>query len=343
MNILSIVGACMVGSSFLGISFELIRSEKARIRRNLTLVFKRCNIQKDKQFPRIQKIYPSGEGWGVDVRLPVGISLKHIEKHREEIESATNSEMEVWTEGQILRMVLYCRRIPDSIDYNEWSGGGILLGYGRRGPETIDLLREPNPHIMIGGASGMGKSNVLNLIIRQLQNRKRFRLHLIDTKRVEFSRYEGKVHTVAKDLLDAGKAVRQIVTKMKEKEKLLEERGLTDVSQLDHPEYDVLVVDEFSDFADSEAFWKDIDQIARKGRALGSFLCLATQRPSADVLPPSVKANLGIKIALRTTTESNSRVLIDCSDAFRLPYIRGRALLVTDRPRQIQIPKVEVE
>lgn len=340
MEILSTVGACMIGSSVLGIGVKLINSEKAQIARSLNLVFKRCNIQKDDQRPRVKRIVQRGEGWSVTVRLPVGISLKHIEKHREEIESATNSEMEIWTEGQILKMILYRLRIPESIEYTGWDGDGILIGYGRRGPEAIDLLREPNPHIMIGGASGMGKSNVLNLIIRQLENKKRFRLHLIDTKRVEFSRYEGRVHTVAKDLLDAEKAVRQIVDEMKKKERLLEERGLTDVSMLDYPEYDVIVVDEFSDFADSERFWNDVDQIARKGRALGTFLVLATQRPSADVLPPAVKANLGIKIALRTTTESNSRVLIDCSDAFKLPYIRGRALLVTDRARQIQIPRV---
>jgi S-DNA-T family DNA segregation ATPase FtsK/SpoIIIE len=54
-----------------------------------------------------------------------------------------------------------------------------------------------------------------------------------------------------------------------------------------------------------------IEYIARKARAVGIHLILSTQRPDKDILNGKIKANIGNILGLKTTTQVNSRIIID--------------------------------
>jgi S-DNA-T family DNA segregation ATPase FtsK/SpoIIIE len=80
----------------------------------------------------------------------------------------------------------------------------------------------------------------------------------------------------------------------------------------------VVVVDEFADLTDQlsnkkerEDFYKPIRQIAQIGRKRGIHLVLCTQRPSANLLPTDIKAQLGGRIALRVNEATSSRMILD--------------------------------
>jgi S-DNA-T family DNA segregation ATPase FtsK/SpoIIIE len=69
---------------------------------------------------------------------------------------------------------------------------------------------------------------------------------------------------------------------------------------------------------DAESFERDLMSLAAVSRSAGIHLVLATQRPSADVVTSTLKANLDARIAFRVASNTNSRVVLDAPGAENL-------------------------
>lgn len=367
----------MISTSFVGFTIgaaifaegirQYVRDPEVRIKRRTKLALDRAGIlvrvksqsgnSESIIRPKFKELVRMENGFYLQYLLPIGITEDDIDKSRKIIEGATSSEMVAWTEGQLLHMELYMRKIPSKIGFNDELLAevsryplALAVGYGRRGIEIIDYSKAPNPHMYIAGISGGGKSNALNAIILQLLHNDNVRLYLGDPKRVEFASYRGirNVEAVEVEPIRITKMVVGLLEKMKDRERFFEQEGYKNIWQYNKSNPDkklpfiFLILDEIADFdpKDDDRFWNPLIELGRKGRSAGVYIIAATQRPSADVLPPVFKSNLGLKLAFKTSTLSNSRVILDTDAAFKLPSIAGRAIIDNGYQRQVQVPLV---
>ena len=256
--------------------------------------------------------------------------------------------------------LVYCeRQRPRQVELppllraeSEWlaaSPGRFLLGEKLDGSALRGDLSEPvSCHLLIGGATGSGKSVLLRAIVKSLVNYhppELLQLTLVDPKRVSFAGLrEGLAAHLAEPIChEAEEAVRileDLVVEMDDRYARFEEHRVEDLSQLTEEAgvtrlpRRVVVIDEFQDLMAAKAtrgpFEQAIQRLGAKARAAGIHLVLATQHPTAKVIPSSIKANLTGRVALRVQDWQASKIILDRTGAEDL---LGKGDLIADLGR----------
>ena len=178
-----------------------------------------------------------------------------------------------------------------------------------------DALRQP--HLLVAGATGAGKSTFLRGLI-YTATALAAGLVLIDPKRVELREWRRIPQVIhAGDPDDIARLIGNA-------EKVLESR-LRECEQKEvktYPGSDLyLFVDEFADLmtTDRARTERPLLRIAQLGRAAKIHLILATQRPTRDIITGQIKVNIDARLALRCPTRQDSRNVLDRSGAEMLP------------------------
>jgi len=211
----------------------------------------------------------------------------------------------------------------------------LILGKQRNGEVlTIDLSKMP--HLLVGGATGSGKSVMLHTIINSLLNCDRnIRFAFIDPKRVELADYNSlscRYSAVAKDIESSMVLLDNLVREMDRRFLLLSKEGAKNIQEYSKKmPYIVLIIDELADLMmgckkDTQRY---VCKLAQKSRACGIHLVLATQRPSVDVLTGLIKANFPARLSCKVSSAVDSRVLLDRIGAERLAG-KGDAIIKCD-------------
>ena len=228
-------------------------------------------------------------------------------------------------------------------------------------PLGLDVSGQPQatsiskmPHVLIAGATGSGKSVILNAWISTFQFRTKpedLRMILVDPKRVELTLYNGIPHLLTEVIVEPDKiisALKWTVAEMLNRYKVFSKMGVRNLEGyntlegIEKKPYILIVIDELADlmsFAPGEA--EDlITRIAQMARATGIHLILATQRPSVDVITGLMKANIPTRIAFNVSSMIDSRVIIDMPGAEKLLGKGDMLFLPPDqaKPRRIQGP-----
>ena len=222
----------------------------------------------------------------------------------------------------------------------------VTLGYDKTGPVILDVA-EANRAILVGGTSGGGKTNGMEVILAQLamkHNPGELRLAIVDTKEVDFAPWRGLSHLfapVAHDLEEAGELIAAVEQERRRRKAIMVKAGVQNWRELGDPfPLLALAVDEAADFPGTPAM-DALVEVARKGRAFGVSVILGTQYPTSKVIDPQVKANLPTVIAFRCKSRTESRVLLDRHGAEELER-PGLALTYIDgRWRRLQALKFE--
>lgn len=180
-------------------------------------------------------------------------------------------------------------------------------------------------HLLIGGSTGGGKSTFVNQALCTLISRNspdRLQIVLIDLKGgLEFGMYESIPHLrqpIITNRDDVAEAIEELIAEKSKRFNLLRNAQVRNIEGWNHVRADKLpyilfVVDELANLMLLSQTRKLVERlladIAQQGRAVGIFIWLATQYPSADIIPSIIKANLPSVIAFSTNAVGSMVIL----------------------------------
>jgi S-DNA-T family DNA segregation ATPase FtsK/SpoIIIE len=214
------------------------------------------------------------------------------------------------TEGVIVMADLVLPDRPLSI----WQP--VHLGTDEIGAAVRVTLAERN--MLIGGEPGSGKSVALQLIVAHGALSPDCRLVLVDGKRVELGLWRACAERfLGPSLDDAIDTMHWLQAKIDERtDLLLQMRRRKVTPDLGWPVY-LMPVDEvayFSATVGTSAQQKEFNaanrDVVARGRAPGIIAVEATQRPSADIIPTSLRDLFGYRWAFRCSTEASSDTIL---------------------------------
>ncbi|CUT03868.1 DNA translocase FtsK, partial [Candidatus Chrysopegis kryptomonas] len=247
--------------------------------------------------------------------------------------------------------IVRIRSVIDSREFKNFNGVlPIAMGKTITGEVYCDDLAKM-PHLLIGGATGSGKSVGINTIIVSLLYKllpSEVKFVIIDPKKVELVNYRKLVNhylavcpDVDEEIIttpeNAVLVLKSLVIEMNERYDKFSKAGVRNIQdynerirqgriksteEVQHFElpYIVVIIDELADLmlVASNDVEEPITRLAQLARGVGIHLVIATQRPSVDVITGLIKANFPTRIAYQVASKVDSRTILDMNGAEQL-------------------------
>ena len=280
-----------------------------------------------------------------------GIPLKIWKDKKEAIETALDITIVKMKNGSgKSRVLIYAvpavSDLPDMIKWKDkflFQQSFVLnLGESFTGPVTVDLARVP--HILLGGATGSGKSVLLKLILMQA-NKKGANVCIADFKGgVDFPPIWHKECRMCFEEQSTLELLTELTEELERRKALLKVSGLPNIDHYNAATEDnlqryIFACDELAEMLDKTGLTKEqkeivvkieglLGTIARQGRAFGIHLILATQRPDSTILNGQIKNNINCRICGRADNVLSMIILDNADAADQIPEdAQGRFLL----------------
>lgn len=236
----------------------------------------------------------------------------------------------------------------------------------------VDLAKMP--HLLVAGATGMGKSVGLNAIITSLL----YKMHpaylkfvMVDPKMVELSLYnvlekhflaklESEEESIITDVNRVVRTLKSLCIEMDNRYKLLQAACVRSLKEYNEKflnrellptqghrfmPYIVVIIDEYGDLMMQAG--KEIElpiaRIAQKARAVGMHMIIATQRPTTNIITGTIKANFPARMAFRVISPIDSRTILERTGANQLQGRGDMLFLAGNDPVRVQCALVETK
>lgn len=293
-------------------------------------------------------------------KVPFGLDPSEVKKKSYVFKQAYGANHELKEENGVYVLSVYkdAKNNAYDFDINEIPLKGnlpILAGKDVLGNfHSFDMVK--NPHLLIAGETGSGKSVMLRNIITSLILHKRhgLEMYLADMKRSEFHLFRNidnvkAVMTKREDLLNC---VMYLKEEMEKRGDLLDGAELAHIDDYNkqydtHYPYLLLCIDEVALLKNDDDIMNIVEDISAIGRALGVFLILSMQRPDRDVLDGKLKNNLTVRYAFRSSDKVNSDIVLgrgsrDDSSQIKVNE-KGKFLCKLENVTELQAPYLSLE
>jgi DNA segregation ATPase FtsK/SpoIIIE, S-DNA-T family len=228
----------------------------------------------------------------------------------------------------------------------------LFLGVDEFGqPVYLDLVFR---NLLAGGEPGGGKSGLLNAVASHAALCEDSRLVLFDGKLVELGMWSDIADEfVGPDLDHAIATLRRLQQVMNNRYAYLRAHNRRKISRQDRLSVITVIIDEIALYSatlgtkqQQEEFSALLRDLVARGRACGIPVVAATQRPSFDIIPTSLRDLFGYRAAFRCTTINSSNIVLGNGWAEQgysatdiAPTNQGEAYLIAEGgiPRRIKV------
>lgn len=224
--------------------------------------------------------------------------------------------------GQMLRLLKV--EDPDQVHFPsvedthipDTAGMGLPIDFGidtAGGRHVRDL--DKFPHLLIGGATGKGKTNFLCHLIQSLLDGGKADIIVIDPEQVDLDEFAGHANVrFCCELEKATAVLDEVLEEMERRKELLVRAGVKKVEDLASKGIEgvrpiVVVIDELASFVEQKEFLKKLSHMARICRKYRIRIVGGTQRPDAKVIPEQIRANFPVTLAFAVRDRGNAQVL----------------------------------
>lgn len=293
--------------------------------------------------------------------LPYSITFEQVMKSQTAIEEALRKEVELeWGNG-VLLVSVYDVEQPTQIQFDKAiltrEGWSVPLGMDRKGKVYWFDITKGLPHLLIGGATGGGKSSILRVILTSLVLTKKPQLFLLDMKGgVEFSLFE-RIEGVelATTLTEGLRMTSKVISLMNARYAKMRELGVSHAKDAGlQPMF--VCCDELADLnikgiRDKEeralrnSVKHNLSILGAKGRAANVYLILSTQSPRSETIDSEVKTHMQNTIGFRVRSMYDSEVILGKGNytLSKMERIPGRVILQGDDEVKLQTFLLEYE
>lgn len=273
--------------------------------------------------------------------------LDDFKSNKERLESSFNQmieKIERTNKPRFYEIFLTTKHLPKRIKFEDVKDTThkpceFILGESQSGIITQDL--RSLPHMLIAGATGLGKSNFFKqTLMSLLRNTNHLQMHLLDLKGgLEMNEFKGLPNVnIVTTMSGALATLEKIKEEMDARFRYLANQGHNNlIPKRDRKDRIIIAVDEASVLYMKRYAQNDegkivqrarqvTDEIAKLARAAGIHLILATQKVTKATIDTHIRENLSGRISFKANDMEASRTVLGNGMAKDLPDIPGRGI-----------------
>ena len=351
MMMLTAAGAAMVATSVIGISRNMPNNR-------LKTILRRYFDANKLEGVKVRNLYRRENGYVCEVSLPMNITAAELQHHVPGIEQVTSTFTRFsYRGGPVCTLEFgyadFRPRMPlPPRMYVEPLTVPLFTPFGKR---LIDFRQETSCHMLIGGATRMGKTVLIRLIatllitgtkgdvvLKMLDNKVNDLYMFKRVPQVQIGETEEDALSILMDAVQESEVRKALLRRHDDCVDIAEYRRKYPDSEPVPPYF--VIIDEYGRFADNDAIQKAVERLVETAGYVDMHVIIASQRPDAQtVLKARIKANLTTRICFTTMDEMNSKVVLDIPDAAKLGKIQGRAVLLDGFPEIVQVPQLTTQ